>query len=109
MTDLELANVRDSAQALAQAITRHAAAIEQGAAVLLRDVVLREAVEARIASKTRPDDGKEDEAIAFVKNHPDMSVVNTVAALTAKGMTRTRQWVLEQRFALGLPVGRRSG
>lgn len=53
-------------------------------------------------------DGKEDEAIAFIKDNPSMTVENTVAGLAAKGIVRGRLWVKTKRLELGLSLGRRT-
>jgi hypothetical protein len=52
-------------------------------------------------------DGREDDATAFVKANPSLTVENTEAALAAMGVTRGRKWVKQKKMELGLPVGRK--
>jgi hypothetical protein len=99
MTDLELATIREFAQVLAQ----HATALEQNTAILRRDVALKEA----FAALHSTDDGKEAEAVEFIRTNPELSADRAAAYLAAKSMRRTKQWVLETRVGLGLPIGRK--
>jgi hypothetical protein len=49
---------------------------------------------------------REDEAIAFIKANPSLTVENAEAGLAAMGIKRGRMWVKQTKMQLGLPVGR---
>jgi hypothetical protein len=52
-------------------------------------------------------DGREDEAVAFIKTHPSLTVNTAQATLAAMGIARGWRWVKQAKIQLGLPVGRR--
>jgi hypothetical protein len=52
-------------------------------------------------------DGRDDDAISFIKANPSLTVENTEAGLAAVGIARGRKWVRQTKMQLGLPVGRR--
>jgi hypothetical protein len=89
---------------LIEVLNRIADALEQAAEAQQR------LAGAGTAERTPPkDDGREAEATEMLKANSTLSGDHIVAMLKARGIIRNRQWVLAQRYALGLPVGRQKG
>jgi hypothetical protein len=95
--DTTLNRLADAFNRIAEAINRHT------------DVA--EATEQRISERAKQaqvlkDDGREAEAVELLKTNSTLSSDRVVGILKTKGIIRNRPWVLAQRTALGLPVGR---
>jgi len=54
---------------------------------------------ARLSSRTNPanKDGKEEEALQFMRDHPELSIRKMAKALKTAGITRGETWVREKR------------
>jgi hypothetical protein len=67
--------------------------------------------EAQLKSKTSGNrDGKEDEAVKFIRDHPNMTIRATVDTLVTLDIKRSKTWVTNKKAELaGTGVTRKEG